>query len=85
MVKERAEGATTKEEEGLAAADVGAASDAAAKDAAAKDDASSSLRLSLRLRLCSPQSVILLCILPFANICGFLWIYTALPLHFVDR
>lgn len=35
-------------------------------------------------RLCSFQSVILICILPFANICGFLWCYTALPLHFVD-
>ena len=34
--------------------------------------------------LCSPQSLLLLCLLPFCNICGFLWCYTALPLHFVD-
>ena len=36
------------------------------------------------VRLCRPQSVVLLCILPFSNICGFLWCYTALPLHWVD-
>jgi hypothetical protein len=34
--------------------------------------------------LCTPQSITLLGILPFCNICGFLWIYTALPLHFLD-
>eukprot|EP00928_Gymnodinium_smaydae_P044912 TRINITY_DN29980_c0_g1_i1.p1 TRINITY_DN29980_c0_g1~~TRINITY_DN29980_c0_g1_i1.p1 ORF type:complete len:524 (+),score=34.92 TRINITY_DN29980_c0_g1_i1:210-1781(+) len=34
--------------------------------------------------LCSPQSFVLLCVLPSCNICGFLWCYTALPLHFVD-
>jgi len=34
--------------------------------------------------LCSPQSAALLTVLPFCNICGFLWIYTALPLVWVD-
>lgn len=32
----------------------------------------------------SVESITLLFVLPFCNICGFLWIYTALPLHFVD-
>lgn len=35
--------------------------------------------------LCNLESVILLCVLPFSNICGFLWCYTALPLAFVDN
>ena len=34
--------------------------------------------------LCAPESFVLLGALPFSNICGFLWTYTALPLHFVD-
>jgi len=51
--------------------------DAAANARLAGGDASSRL-------LCEPESLILLCVLPFASICGFLWIYTALPLHFVD-
>ena len=37
------------------------------------------------VKLCSPQSIILLCILPCFSICGFLWVYTALPLAFVDN
>ena len=34
--------------------------------------------------LATPEGIILLGALPFSNICGFLWTYTALPLHFVD-
>ena len=36
------------------------------------------------VRLCTPESIVLTCVLPYAEICGFLWCYTALPLHFVD-
>ena len=35
--------------------------------------------------LCSRESTTLLCVLPYCNIAGWLWVYTALPLHFVDR
>ena len=34
--------------------------------------------------VCSPGSLLLLLVLPSCNICGFLWAYTALPLHFLD-
>ena len=34
--------------------------------------------------LCTFQSLILLVLMPFCNICAFLWCYTALPLHFLD-
>ena len=35
--------------------------------------------------LCDPQSILLLCVLPFCNIISFLWCYTALPLHWLDK
>ena len=31
------------------------------------------------------QNLVLLGVLPFCNICGFLWCYTAVPLHFHDK
>ena len=34
--------------------------------------------------LFSTSGITLLFVLPFCNICGFLWAYTALPLHFYD-
>ena len=37
-----------------------------------------------RVRLCTPESIVLTCVLPYVEMCGFLWCYTALPLHFVD-
>ena len=44
-----------------------------------------SLRMPAHVvRLCTPESIVLTCVLPYAEICGFLWCYTALPLHFVD-
>ena len=36
------------------------------------------------VRLFTPESIVLICVLPYTEICGFLWCYTALPLHFVD-
>ena len=36
------------------------------------------------VRLCTPESLVLTCLLPYTEICGYLWCYTALPLHFVD-
>ena len=36
------------------------------------------------VRLCTPESIVIIGILPYTEICGFLWCYTALPLHFVD-
>ena len=36
------------------------------------------------VRLCTPESIVIIAILPYTEICGFLWCYTALPLHFVD-
>ena len=66
------------------AADVDDTTAAAAVTSDTSDDAgAATVDGTITVTLCSPQSLVLLTVLPFCNICGFLWIYTALPLHFL--
>ena len=34
--------------------------------------------------LCNPQSVVLLMVMPFINVTAVTYVYTALPLHWID-
>ena len=34
--------------------------------------------------LCTPQSLLIIGVFPFLNVCSFTWVYTAVPLHFLD-
>ena len=68
-----------------ATADVDDTTAAAAVTSDTSDDAgAATVDGTITVTLCSPQSLVLLTTLPFCNICGFLWIYTALPLHFLS-
>jgi len=68
-----------------ATADVDDTTAAAAVTSDTSDDAgAATVDGTITVTLCSPQSLVLLTMLPFCNICGFLWIYTALPLHFLN-
>ena len=53
-----------------------------AADVTATDDAPGDRTV---VSLCTPQSLLIIGVFPFLNVCSFTWVYTAVPLHFLDR